>query len=468
MNTTQTQKGENLISIQINVTKEDYEPQLRKELNKLKQRAQIHGFRPGMVPIGMIKKMYGAQATVEVLNTLVSETLNNYILENKLDLIGFPLNDPEHQQPLDFETQDPLDFYFEAALRPEIKVDYSKASIDFTRVVADDAAIDKTIDELLQRNPDITHPETVGEDDILELKVREAEDGKELEDGFKKDYVVLDLKDVKTKTHKKHFLGKTTGSEFIVNLSVVLGSNDKAAKILGQDAPADSDYNVIIDGIRHETKPELNEEFFKKIFPDRELKDTDAFRAAVKEEMEKQYTNETDRILFTKMIDALVDNTPISLPDAFLKRWIYENNQGKLSTDDIEKNWEESYSKGLRWQLIEDSIVKENMELAITDEEVRGFIRSQIFPGIDYGTMEDDMKARLDKIVDQYLQNEEQVNNVKNQMADVKMTNFLKTKLNINYTDQTYDEFVKALEDENGTTEAAKPKKTRKRKTENQ
>jgi trigger factor len=412
-----------------------------------------------MVPFGMIKKMYGAQATVEVLNTLVSDALNKYIVDNKLDLIGFPLSDPDKQQPADFESQESLDFFFEAALRPEIKVDYSKLSIDFAHVVADDATLDKTIEELIERNPEITHPETVGENDILQLKVREAEDGNEIEGGFKKDYVLLDLKDVKTKTHKKKFIGKTTGSEFIVNLSVVLGSNEKAAKILGDDAPADSDYNIIIDDIRHEEKPELNADFFKKIFPDREIADTDAFRAAVKEEMEKQYTNETDRILFTKMIDALVEATPFTLPDEFLKRWIYENNQGKLSVEDIEKNYAENYSKGLRWQLIEDSIVKENMELAITEAEVRSFLISQIFPGLDYNTADDDMKARLDKIVDSYLKNEEQVNNVKNQMADVKMTNFLKTKIKINYTDQTYDEFIKSLEAENAGKKAEAPKK---------
>lgn len=452
-----------MISIQINVVKEDYEPQVKKELNKLKQKAQIPGFRPGMVPFGMIKKMYGAQATVEVLNTLVSETLNNYIMENKLDLIGYPLSDPDHQQPVDFDTQESLDFFFEAALRPEIKVDYHKGEIEFAHVIADDAAIEKTIEELLERNPNVTHPETAGEEDILELKVREAEDGKELEGGFQKDYVLLDIKDIRTKTNKKKFVGKPVGSEFIVNLSVMLGSNEKAAKILGKDAPADSDYTIIIDNIRHEEKHELNEEFFKIIFPDKEIKDVDAFRTAVKEEMEKQYANETDRILFTKMIDALVDNTSFALPDTFLKRWIFENNQGKLSMEDIEKNYETNYNKGLRWQLIEDSIVKDNMELAITEEEVRGFLRNQIFPGLNYETMDDDMKGRIDKIVDNYLKNEEQINNVKNQMADIKMTNFLKTKIAINYTDQTYDEFIKSLESENKKTEKKEPKKRTKK-----
>ena len=449
MNTTQTQKGEQLVSIQINVTREDYEPQVKKELNKLKQKAQIPGFRPGMVPFGMIKKMYGQQATLEVLNSLVSETLNNHIVENKLDLIGFPLSDPEHQQPVDFETQDSLDFFFEAALRPEIKVDYSKAKLNFAHIIADDAAIDKTVEELLERNPNITHPETVGEDDTLEIKVREAKDGQEVEDGFQQTGVFFNMKDIKTKTNKKKFIGKPVGAEFITNFATIMGSEEKVTTLLGKDAPTNSDYNIIIDDVKHSEKPELNEEFFNKVFPGKEIKDIETFRANVKEEMEKQYTNETDRILFTKMIDALVDNTPFNLPDEFLKRWIFENNQGKLSMEDIEKNYAENYSKGLRWQLIEDSIVKDNMELAITDEEVKGFLRSQIFPGLDYDTMDEDMKARLDKIVDSYLKNEDQVTNLKNQIADVKMTNFLKTKLNIKYTDQTYDEFIKDLEKEN-------------------
>jgi trigger factor len=460
MNTTQTQKGEQLVSIQINVAKADYEPQVKKELNKLQKKANVPGFRPGMVPFGMIKKMYGPQATIEVLNSLVSETLNNYIFDNKLDLIGYPLSDPDHQAPVDFEAQDSLDFFFEAALRPEINVDYSKCSIDFAHIIADDEALDKTLEELVERNPEITHPETVGEEDTLELKVREAEDGKELEDGFQKDYVMLNLKDIKTKTNRKKFVGKEVGAEFIVNLATVLGSKEKVAKVLGQDAPEDSDYNIIIDDIRHEEKPELNEAFFNKIFPGKDIKDLDTFRANVKADMEKQYEAETDRILFGKMIDSLVENTPFNLPDAFLKRWIAENNQGQLTAEDIEKNYDSNYSKGLRWQLIEDRIVKDNMDLAIKDEEVKGFLRSQIFPGLDYDTMDDDMKGRIDKIVDNYLKNEEQVNNLKNQIADVKMTNFLKTKLKINYTDQTYDAFVKALEAEN----KKETKKTSKKK----
>ena len=192
----------------------------------------------------------------------------------------------------------------------------------------------------------------------------------------------------------------------------------------------------------------MNNEFFKKIFPDKEIKDLDAFKKAVKAEMEKQHEAETDPILFNKMIDELVAAVHFDLPDAFMKRWIVENSRGEVKAEDVEKNYEKDYAKGLRWQLIEDAIVKANPELIITDEELKQFVLKQIFPGIDYATLEDDMKANLDKIAANYLKNEQQVNQLKNQLADVKMTQFLKGKMNINFAETTSADFMKKLEEE--------------------
>jgi len=448
MNTTQTQKGENLVSIKINVVKDDYEPQVKQELNKLRRKAAVPGFRPGMAPMGMIKKMYGPQATIEVLNELVSKTLNDYIIENKLDVMFYPLPDPD-QKPVDFEQNDNIDFCFEAAIRPQVSIDYTKSPIEFTRVIADDKVIDETIENMTKRNPDITHPETVGENDYLEMKVRQAENGQEVEDGYSNDGIYLRLNEITDEATKKQFIGQELGAEFIINFATALGSETKVTQVIGKDAPTNSDYNIIIDDIRHEETPQLNEDFFKKIYPDSEITELDTFRAKVKEDIEKQYVTETDRILFNKMIDNLIENNPFNLPDEFMKRCIVENNQGKLTAEDVEKNYETNYSKGLRWQIIEDSIVKDNTDLIVKDEEVRGFIRSQIFPGINEANLDDQTKAQLEKIVDNYLKNEEQVNNIKNNIADIKMTNFLKTKMDVHYTDRTYDEFIKLLEEEN-------------------
>ena len=448
MNITQSTKGENLISIKISVEKADYQETVEKTLKQMKQRANVPGFRPGMVPMGMIKKMYGAGAKMEALNTVVSDSLNKHIADNKLDLLGYPLSDTEQQQPADLENQDDIDFYFEAAIRPEINIDYTNTMVDFYHIIPTDEEVDKVIDDLVERNPDTSHPDNVGENDRLEMKVREAKDGKEVEGGFQKDGLYVHMDQIKDEESRKQLIGKEVGSEFIFNFAKALGSEEAAAKVLGEGAPAASDFNIIIDDSLHNEKPELNEDFFKKIFPKEEIKDLDAFKKAVKAEMEKQHEAETDPILFNKMIDELVAAVHFDLPDAFMKRWIVENSRGEVKAEDVEKNYEKDYAKGLRWQLIEDAIVKANPELIITDEELKQFVLKQIFPGIDYATLEDDMKANLDKIAANYLKNEQQVNQLKNQLADVKMTQFLKGKMNINYAETTSADFMKKLEEE--------------------
>lgn len=448
MNITQTSKEEQLVSIKISVAKEDYEGKVIDVLKGLRRKANIPGFRPGMVPMGMVKKMYGTQAKMEALNDIVSESLNKHIVDNNLDLLGYPLNDPD-QQPADLENQDNIDFFFEAALRPQVKVELGKMKINAAKILATDEEINKTIDNIIERNPNIIHTETVGENDRLELKVCEAENGKEVENGFKKT-IYFHMDQIKDEESKKMFVGKEVGAEFIFNFAKALGSDDAAAKVLGEDAPADSDFNIIIDEATREEKPELNEEFFEKVFPGREIKDVEAFKAAVKEEMEKQYTAETDQILYNKMIDMLVSNVKFDLPDTFLKRWIVENSNGNITKEDVEANYDNNYAKGLRWQIIEDAIVKENMDLVIKDDELRAFIVKQIFPGLDYATLDDDMKGRLDKIVDNMMKQEEQVNSAKNQLADVKMTQFLKEKMKVTYKETSYEAFIEDLKKENG------------------
>ena len=447
MNITQSTKGDNLISIKISVEKSDYQETVEKTLKDMRRRANVPGFRPGMVPMGMIKKMYGASAKMEALNTVVSDSLNKHIMDNKLDLIGYPLSDLDQQQPADLDKEEDIDFYFEAALRPEINVDYTNTMVDFYHIIPTDEEVDKVVEDLQQRNPDTSHPETVGENDRLELKVREAEDGKELEGGFQKDGLFIHMDQIKDKESRELIIGKEVGAEFIINFAKAFDSEEAVAKVLGEDAPVDSDYNIIIDDAIRDEKPELNEDYFEKIFPKQEVKDLDTFKQKVKAEMEKQHEAEADPILFNKMVDELVAAVHFDLPDAFLKRWLVENSRGEIKADDIEKNYEKDYVKGLRWQLIEDSIVKANPELIITDEELKNYVLRQIFPGIDYNTLEDDMKANLDKIAANYLKDGKQNEQLKNQLADVKMTQFLKGKMNINYTDTTPEDFVKKLEE---------------------
>lgn len=370
MKTIQTAKGDLLASIQIDIEKADYAEDVKKELKNYQHKATLPGFRQGKVPFGMIEKMYGSAVTFDKLNKKVSEALNNHILENKLDVMGYPLSDPDKQQPTDPETQETMSFFFEVGLKPEIKVELGKIAINDYNIKASDKEIDETI--------------------------------KRIQEGNKKD--------------------------------------DKL--------------------------PELNEELFKMIFPGKDIKDIETFRKEIATEMERQYVVEGERMFLNNAIDKLVSEIKFDMPDAFLKRWIVANSEGKISEEDVEKNYDKVYSKTFRWQLIEETIAKANPELVLKEEELREFVTKMYFGQLDLTNMDDDMKKRLDGIVDSVLKDENQRENIKNQVADNKVTAFLKKAMKVKVVDTDYEGFVKAvLPQEEKPAKKTAAKKTTTKKT---
>ena len=360
MKTIQTAKGDLLAGIQIDINKADYAEDVKKELKNYQHKASLPGFRQGKVPFGMIEKMYGSAVTFDKLNKKVSEALNNHILENKLDVMGYPLSDPDKQQPTDPETQETMSFFFEVGLKPEIKVELGKIAMNDYNIKASDKEIDETI--------------------------------KRIQEGNKKD--------------------------------------DKL--------------------------PELNEELFKMIFPGKDIKDVETFRKEIATEMERQYVVEAERMFLNNAIDKLVSEVKFDMPDAFLKRWIVANSEGKISEEDVEKNYDNVYSKTFRWQLIEETIAKANPELVLKEEELREFVTKMYFGNLDLAGMDEDMKKRLDGIVDSVLKDENQRENIKNQVADNKVTAFLKKAMKVKVVDTDYEGFVKAVLPQEDKKPAAK------------
>lgn len=349
MKTIQTAKGDLLATIQIDIEKADYAEDVKKELKNFQHKATLPGFRQGKVPFGMVEKMYGQSVAFDQLNKKVSEALNNHIVENKLEIMGYPLNDAEKQQPVDPMTDDTKSFFFEVGLKPEVKVELGKIAMNDYNIKASDKEIDATISRI--------------------------------QEGNKKD-----------------------------------------------DKPA-----------------ELNEELFKLIFPGKDIKDEKEFRKEVATEMERQYVVEAERMFFNNAVDKLVNEVKFDMPDTFLKRWIVANSEGKITAEDAEKNYDSQYSKSFRWQLIEESIVKANPELILKEEELREFVTKMYFGNLDLAGMDDDMKKRLDGIVDSVLKDENQRQNIQNQVADNKLTAFLKKAMKVKVVDTDYDGFVKAV-----------------------
>lgn len=349
MNITQTAKGDLLATIQISLVKTDYEEDVNKTLKNYQHKATMPGFRQGKVPFNMIKKMYGQTVLMEKLNEKVSEAINNYIIDNKLDIIGYPLPDLDKEQTVDPENQEELNFYFEVAFKPVVNLNLKDYQINDYNIKASQDEIDKTI--------------------------------KNIQDNNKVD-----------------------------------------------DKPA-----------------ELNEELFNKIFPNQDVKDIDTFRSKIAVEMEKQYKIESERMFYNKAVDKLVEEVKFDMPDNFLKRWIIENSKGKITAEDVEKNYDNIYSKTFRWQMIEEIIIKQNPDLIIKEEEIRNFVRESYFRQIDTEKMDDDAKKKLNDIIDTILKDENQNRNINNQLEENKLTAYLKQNMNVSLIDTDYDGFVKTL-----------------------
>lgn len=349
MNITQTAKGDLLATIQINLVKADYEEDVNKTLKNYQHKTTMPGFRQGKVPLNMIKKMYGQTVLMEKLNKKVSEALNNYLNDNKLDIIGYPLPDPNKEQTVNPENQEEINFYFEVAFKPVINLNLKDYQINDYNIKASEDDIDKTI--------------------------------KNIQDNNKVD-----------------------------------------------DKPA-----------------ELNEDLFNKIFPNQEVKNIDNFRSKIAVEMEKQYKIESERMFYNKAIDKLVEEVKFVMPDNFLKRWIVENSKGKITAEDVEKDYDNTYSKSFKWQIIEEIIIKQNPDLIIKEEETRNFVRESYFKHIDTEKMDDDTKKKLNEIIDTILKDEEQNRNINNQLIENKLTAYLKKNMNVSVINIDYDGFVKAL-----------------------
>ncbi|MDR0970179.1 MAG: trigger factor [Lentimicrobiaceae bacterium] len=453
MNITQTPKSDLTATIQINIVEADYAQDVTNELKNYQKKASMPGFRPGKVPFGMIKKMYGKSVIAEKVNDAISNALQNYIVENKLNIIGQPLSDDEKNSDINFENNVDFDFYFEIGLIPEINIDLSKVKTTYYKLTVSKETIEDTLKKIAEGNPTHTNPETVGENDKLDLKVHQIDkEGKEIEGGFEKK-IHIHIDQIKEKTIKNDLIGKEIGSEFLLNLSKALGSDDAAEKVLGltdtQKELASADFNTIIDEIHRDEPAELNEDFFKRVFPTDDIKDLDTFKKRIGDELEKNYQNESDRFFFNKAIDAIIDANTFAIPDEFLKRWIVEANEGKITQEDVTENYDKFYSRSFRWQLIEQDLLKNNPDLAVKQEEIREQFRKYFSPMImNSESVDEEMNKRLEGIVDNMMQNQEQRNRIANQIAEQKMTTFLKSNLKIKEKQLTYDEFVKEISKE--------------------
>ena len=379
--------------IVVKVAKDDYLPSFEKAIKNYSKQANIPGFRKGMVPVGMVKKMYGSSVFADEVLKSVEKGLSDYMVNEKLEIFAQPLPLPENDaSQLNVNSPAEYAFAFEVGLKPEFKVtDLGKAKLTRYKVTVTDDMVNEEINRLQVRNGKMTDPEAVtGDDNVLNVTFVETDAaGNEVEGGIKKDNSLL----VKyfSEAYRPGLIGKKKDDTLDLQLSNAFDEKEREwiLKDLGLDAAgADKHFKALITKVGLVEKADINEEFFKTVYPNKEITTEADFRDAVKKEIEGYWDAQSRNQLFDQVYHSLLDDTKIEFPESFLKRWMQNGGDAPKTAEQVETEFP-SFVNSLKWTLIVDQLVKEN-NIEVKQEDIREFAKQQLFSYMGGNTLDMD------------------------------------------------------------------------------
>ena len=429
----------------------DYQEQVEKTLKNYRKKAQVPGFRPGMVPMGMIKKQYGTAVKVEEINKLMGEKLYGYIQENKIEMLGEPLPS-EKQVPQDFEKEGDLTFVFDIAVAPEFKIELTdKDKIDYYQIKVEDKLIDDQVQMYASQAGEFVKAETFSGNDTITGDMRELDaDGNTKEGGIAAEGAMVMPAYIKDEDQKKLFDGCKAGDIITFNPKKAYPDNDaevaallKVQKDDVKDLTADFSYQIT--EIRHFQPADVDQKLFDRVFGEGTVTDEKAFREKIAETIAPQLQQNSD---YKFMLDLrqYAENKvgELTFPEALLKRVMMQNNKDK-GADFVEKNFEGSI-KELKWHLIKQQLVAANnvkVEEADLKAVAKEAIRAQ-FAQYGMSNVPDDV---LENYAAEQLKKRENIDNFVDRAVETKLTEALKNVVNLNQKEVTLEDFNKLMQE---------------------
>ena len=424
--------------IKIDIVAEDYQAKVAELLADYRKKADIPGFRKGHVPMGMIKKQYGKSIMIDEVNKLLQESLNKFLAEEKLDILGNPL--PRMREDFNWD-EEIFSFEFELGLAPEFDVNLkSKKKVNQYSIIATNELIDKEVENIQIRYGKISPRDIVT--DMTSVTGTFINEEKEIN---KKSTILI--KDIKGKTNLKKFIGNKVSDIIQLETKGLFLDEHKLEAVLGVPHEdilnLDIKVNFTIEEISETIPADLDQELFDKLFPDGSIKSVTEVRTKIKEDAEKQFNQQGDQQLLNAVTEHLVENTKFDLPSSFLKKWLATAGEKELSIEQAEEEYAKS-EKGLRYQLIEGKIMKDNdIKLDYTElvEYAKGFIRTQM---AQFGNMNPEEKE-LDDIASRILSNEEEAKKLQAQLISQKLLTFYKENMSFKSKEVSYEDFIKEV-----------------------
>ena len=430
----------------------DYQEKVEKTLKDYRKKAQVPGFRPGQVPMGLVKRQYGTAVKVDEVNRLLGEKLYEYIRENKIQMLGEPLPNNEKQQPQDFEKEGDLTFVFDIAVAPEFKADLTgRDKIDYYTITVDDKMIDQQVQMYASQAGEFQKAEVFSGNDTITGDMRQLDkEGNTLEGGITTEGAMVMPAYIKGEDQKKLFDGCKPGDIITFNPKKAYPDNDaevaallKVEKDVVKDLDADFSYQIT--EIRHFQPAEVNQALFDRVFGEGNVKDEKEFREKIAGQMKARFAGSSD---YKFMLDVRAHMEKkvgdLQFPEALLKRIMLNNNKDK-EADYVERNFEASI-KELKWHLIKEQIVAAH-KVEVKDEDLKNVARNAIraqFAQYGMSNVPDDV---IDNYADEQLKKRENVDNFVDRAVDLKLTEVLKTVVKLNEKSVSLEDFNKMMEE---------------------
>lgn len=453
MNVTKETTGDLTAVLKIEVSSEDYKEAVEKELKNYRKKANMPGFRPGQVPMGLIKKMYEKPVRAEQVQNVMTEAMYKYIDDNKIELLGTPMANNDKTPQIDWDNQFDYTFYFDIALQPSFDIDLSSQNTTYYRITPTDDILNRFVEDIQRRFGKFEVPETVGENDLVYGEIKELDQEGNVKEGGIQTPTSLSVDLISMVTIKKKFLGAKKDDVIVFNLAKAFKNVTELAAMLRIDKEKakefKSDVEFRISSISRITKHELNEDLYSKAYANRNIKTEEEFRQAAKEDLVNTYSKEADRYFLNETSKQLVETSKIELPDEFMKRWLIETNQGKVDEKEITDNYN-TYRDSIKWQLIESKLM-EKYKLEVSKDEIKTYYKdaliSNYFPVVENETEEqkNEREKSIEKIADNMLENKEQGKQVYEYLFDQKLTATLKSQTKCEIKEISMEDFSQLI-----------------------
>ncbi|MFN9491910.1 MAG: trigger factor [Sphingobacteriales bacterium] len=433
--------------ITVTVQTEDYLASFEKQLKQFARNANIPGFRKGMVPAGVVKKMHGPALFADEVLRSVEKKLVDYLQGEQLDIFAQPIPSAENSaDQLNMNAPSDYSFSFEIGLKPAFDLNLPSVSLPRYKVNVTEEMVNDEIERLQARLGKMSEPEVVDNEENV-LNVTFEEEG--VENAPKKENSLL----VKyfTSAFRSTLMGLKKDSTVTVDLRSAFEEKErewliKDLGVDGSDASLDKKYTMTIVKVGLVEKRELNEEFFKEAFPTKEIKTEEEMRQLIREDIQKQWDNHARNLLHHELYHVLLEKTTMDFPESFLKKWM-QSGVEKLKTAEEVENEFPTFKDQLRWTLISDKIVKEN-NLDVNPEELKEYMRQQIL-GYFGGMSMDGNIEWLDSYVDRMLKDEQQVESSYRRLITEKLFGWAEHQINAQEKPISSEEFLKLQEQHN-------------------